>query len=326
MPIALPIAGLPSQPHQGVGARLVRRLGGAVRSAIVSAITLTGARRRPAVSQTSRDRAAAQHPDAPAPSRVRVPHAPQAALPAPLLPPPWLALLLARRRRRPARPNRADPPFTPEAYPQLSPKACAVLNTPLKDCDPKTLELVVSTFTQYINQVMAPEAGISDHAATLPNLWHRLSIALDDAKADTTVPATPEPAPATPAGAVPDVPVLSPDPPAPAPPTGPAMPPVKASAPLSGPPASDQPPDPPITTAAPQTTPHIAATPAPLVHPSWPSSNLGRSFRHHTQSFAPWCRPSFRYCRALFPRALRDALQCQPPPWRLYYAACTGPP
>jgi len=311
MPIALDTAGLPSQPHQGVGARLVRRLGGAVRSAIVSAITLTGARRRPVLPQTSQDHAAAQHPQAPVPRRVPVPHPPRAALPAPLLLPPWLPPLLARRRRRPACLNQADTPFTPETHPQLSPKACAVLNTPVKDCDPKTLELLVSTFTQYINQVMSPETGSMDPQAVLPNLWHRLSTTLADTDLDVSLPAAPQPVPATLADEVPDAPVASPHPPAPL--TGPTMPSAKDASrlsplPLPGLPASDPLAEAITTTAAaPKTPPDFAARSAPVRH-------------------ASLRRRLFRRRRASFLGSRSDKLQCLPPPWRLYYAACTGPP
>jgi len=238
--------------------------------------------------------------------------------------------LLARRHRHPAatsRPaflNQGDTPFTPQAYPQLSPKACAVLNTPLKDCDPKTLELLLSAFTQHINQIMSPEAGITDPQAFLASLWHRLSIALDDAKADTSLPATPEAVRATPADAVADAPAVLPDPPVPAPPTGPG--PSAEDAPrLSTVPLSDPPADAVITAAAPQTTPDSAVPSAPVGHASRPLSNPGRLFRYPTQSAARW--RLFHFCSALFPsRGVRDALPCPRPPWRLYYAACTGPP
>jgi hypothetical protein len=336
MPTALHTAGLPSQSHQGVGARLVRRLGGAVRSAIVSGITLAGALRRPAPfltagSQTSRDHAAPQDPQAPAPRPVRVPRRPRTALPVPSLLPRLLARLLARHHHRPAaasRPaslNQGDAPFTPEAFPQLSPKACAVLNTPLKDCDPESLERVLSAFAQHISEVMSPESGTTDPAATLPNLWHRSSTALADTKADASLSTTPEAVPATPTDAVPAAPVGSPHPPAQVPPTAPTTlwtndAPRLSPLPLSGPPASEQP-------AAPQTTPDIAAPSAPVAHGSRPLSNFGRSFRYYTQFPERWHRGPLRCCRALFPsRGVRDGLQCLPPPWRLYYAARPGPP
>jgi len=343
MPVALNTAVPPSQSRQRVGTRLVRRLGGAVRSAIGSAINLARAVRRPAVS---RHHAAAQ---APAPSRVRVPrprHAPstspalrawaakqtkaptkQAAEGAAPLPLPWLAHLLARRQHRlaatsrPAWPNQGDIHFTPQAFPQLSAKACAVLNTPLKDCDPKTLRLLVSTFTQHINQVMSPEAGITDPAAAFPNLLHRLNAALADTNADASLSITPPAVPATPADAVPDAP---PQPPAQAPTTAPTTQwtnhaPRLSPLPPSGPPASDQPADATTTAAAPATTPDNATPCAPLVHRS-------RSFRYHTRSFARRRGRHVRRCRAPFPRGVRDGRRCLPPPWRLYYAACTGPP
>ena len=342
MPVALATAGLPSQPRQGVGARLIRRLGGAVRSVIGSGINLAAALRRPAVPQTSRNHAATQ---APAPRQVRGPSRPRTPSTSPALRerspakragkgaatlrPPWLARLLARRHHRlapvsrPAFRNRGDIHFTPQAFPQLSPQACAVLNTPLKDCDPKTLNLLVSAFTQHINQLMSPEAGIADPTAAFPNLLHCLSTALDDAKADTSAPATPKAAPATLPGAVPDAPVASPHPPVQAPPTAPTRQWTNRALrvsplPLSGLPASDQQAAT-ITIAAPHTPPDIPAPSGPVVHRS-------RWFRYDTRSFGPRRRSRFRRCRALFPRSLRDNLQSRSPPWRLYYAACTGPP
>ena len=431
MPIALHTAGLAFQSPQGVGARLVRRLGGAVRSAIVRGITLAGSLRRPAASQTSHHRTAAQQPQAPAPRRLPLPRPPRApststsTSPAPRawaakqtkapakragegaapLPPPWLAhLLAARHHRRPAatsRPaclNQREIHFTPRAFPQLSAKACAVLNTPVKDCDPKTLKLLVSTFTQHINQVLSPEAGIADPAAVFPNLlhrlnaaladtkaapslsttpqavpatpadtvpdapiaspdppalvsaftqhinqvmlpeagiadpaaafpslWHRLNAALADTNAGASLSTTPQPVPATSTDAVPDAPIASPGPPAQAPTTGPTTlsakdAPSVSPLPLSGPPASDPPTHATITPAAPQSTPHIPTPSAPVVRRS-------RSCRYRTRSFARWRRRRVRCHRALFPRSLRASLQCpQPPPHRLYYAACTGPP
>jgi len=284
MPTALHIAGLPTQSHQGTGARLVRRLGGAVRSLIARGITLAGTLRRPAVPRASRNQVAAQ---APAPRRMPVPRRPRAALPAaPLLLPPLLARLLALRHRRPAatgRPahlNQGDKPFTPEAFPQLSPKACAVLNTPLKECDPKTLELVFSTFASHINQPMSPKAGMTDPAATLPNLWYRLNAALADTNNDMCLSTTPAPVPAAPADAVPDAPVVSPQPPAQALTTAPTTLSAKdatrlLSLPLSGPPASDPPTDAAITAPARQPTPHITAPSAPVGHASRSLSTPG---------------------------------------------------
>jgi len=301
MPIALHPAGLRSQSHHGVGARLVRRLGGAVRSLIVSGIAGT---RRPAMPQTSRGHAAAQYLEAAAPRRVPVPR-----------PSRLLARLFARRRRRPACRNQGDKLFTPQEYPQLSPKACAVLNKPLKDCDPKTLELLVSALVQHINQVMPTESGIADPAATLPNLWHRLNAALADTPADISLPATPEAAPATPADAVPDAPVASPHPPAS--PTGPRPPakdaPRLAPLPRSAPPASDAT----ITAAVLRTPPEIAAPSRPVVHRS-------RSFLYRTQSSARWRRCD---SQPSLPRRIRVYLCASVVPFPCcHYTASTGPP
>ena len=191
-----------------------------MRSVIVSGITLAGALRRPAPAltagaQTSREHAAARAPESLASRRARMPPRLHTALPARLLLPHWLAApLLARRRCRPASLTQGETHFTPEAFPQLSPKACAVLNTPLKECDPKTLDLLVSTFTRYIGEIISPEAGITDLEAILPNLWHRLNAALADTKADTSLPTTPQPVPAVPADTGPDALVASPHPPA----------------------------------------------------------------------------------------------------------------
>ena len=291
MPSTLHPAVPPSQSRHGVGVRLVRHLGGMVRSAIVRGITLAGARRRPAPcltarSQTSRDHAAAQHPEDSMPSRLPLPGGPR--------------LLAARRHRSPAsvsRPaflNQGDAPFTPEAFPQLSPQTCAVLNTPLKDCDPKTLELVFSTFASHINQLVSPDAGITDPAATLPNLWHRISTALADTNADTSLPATPQAVvPAVPA---PDAPVASPHSPAQVPPTGPRPSakdaPRLSTLPRSGPPASESPADAAITAAviAELSTGRSAMIPGLVTDQQWeiiepflttPSSHGGRPPRNH---------------------------------------------
>jgi len=329
MPTALHTAAPTSQSHQGVGARLVRRLGGAVRSAIGSSINLAAALRRPPASQASPDHAAAQHPQAPVPSRVPLPRRPPRARPLPFLLPHWLAPLLAHYRRRPASenrrafPNHGDTPFTPEAYPQLSPKACAVLNTPLKDCDPKTLELLFSAFSQHISELMSPEAGITDPAATLPALLHRLNTALGDAKADTSLPATPGAVSVTPGDAVPDAPAVSPHPPAP--PAGPTRPSAKDAPRLPPLPLSDPPNDATITAAARETPPDIAAL-----------SARSRSFRCDTQSFARHRRRHVR-CPSRHGRPIGPTCAGHLPPVsaRQYrrqsvipyrYAACTGPP
>jgi hypothetical protein len=90
------------------------------------------------------------------------------------------------------------------------------------------------------NQVVSPEAGITDPSAAFDNLWHRLNAALADAKTDTSSPATPQAVPATPTDVAPDARIVSPDPPAQVPATGPTRPsaqeaPRLSPVPLSGP-------------------------------------------------------------------------------------------
>jgi len=279
---------------------------------------------------------ATPHPPLPLRSRPRAP-AKQAAEGAAPLPPPWLARLLGRRQHRlaatsrPVWPNQGDIHFTPQAFPQLSPKACAILNTPLKDCDPKTLKLLVSTFTQHISQVMSPEAGITDPAAVFPNLLHRLNAALADTKADPSLSTTPQAVPPTPPDSAPNAPAASPHPPVQAPPTAPTtqwtnQAPRVSPPPQSDPPIPDQPADVAIT-AAPETTPDIATLSSPVGHASRSLSNPGRSFRSSPQSFARRRPRHVPRCRAfVHVRSLRDGPQSPPPPRRLYYAASTGPP
>ena len=202
-----------------------------------------------------------------------------------------------RPRPAPHFSTQGDKPFTPEACPQLSPKACAVLNTPLKERDPRTLELVFPTFAGHGNQLMSPEAGVTDPTAALPNLWHRLNAALADTNNSTGLSTIPEPVPATPADALQDAPVVPPQPPAHAQ-------------------ASDPPINAAITAPAPQSTRHIAAPYAPVGHASQSSSTPGQSFRYLPQSFKWWRRRHVRDCPAFSPQSLRDALQCLPPPWR----------
>ena len=206
---ALSLPDLPSQPHQGVGARLVRRLGGAVRSAITGGMTLATGRRRPAAPQPDIDHPVARDPDPrPAPAPEHLPGQPRTA--SPVTPdrsasPGWLARL-SGRGRRPTRFNYAllpdgDAPFTPEAFPGLTPEFCTFLNTPLEECDPEMLTLLYAVLAEHIAAVMPAEAGMGDAGEVFSKLWGRLAAAVGDA-----VPA------AGPAVAPPDAPVAAPDP------------------------------------------------------------------------------------------------------------------
>ncbi len=94
------IAGLPCQPHQWVGVRFVRRLGGAVRTIVSSGITLAGSLWRPVAPIPTSNPPAAADLEAPLPAKPpRSPRRSCAAAPVPQsLPPGWLAHSLSRRR------------------------------------------------------------------------------------------------------------------------------------------------------------------------------------------------------------------------------------
>ena len=158
---------LASQPH-GVGARLLRRLGGAVRNVIAGGLTLAGAPRRPVASQPGIGHTVVRNAHAcPVPGRASRARRPRTAAPArPPQParPVWLARLLGRRPR-PAPvsaslfPGNRDTPFTPETVPGLGPELCAVLNTPLEDCDPEIVRILLASLAQTIARSMPSEAG-----------------------------------------------------------------------------------------------------------------------------------------------------------------------
>lgn len=184
-------AGLSSQPRQTGGAWLVRRLGGAVRGAIAGISRF--ARCRPAMPR--RRRQLGPDPvtrclDEACPELSRGPagvvsHQPRVA-PSP-----------PRRRSR----RRADTRFTPLAYPELSPAACAILNTPLEECDPAVLEVLSSAFIQYLEQMLPQEPDAGDSGELMSGLWGRLNAALAAASPDA---APPDEAAAAAVEAVPD--------------------------------------------------------------------------------------------------------------------------
>ena len=176
-----------SPSPQGVGARLVRRLGGAVRKTIAGGVTLAGALRRPAASQPRIGHPVVRNADvcpacAPEP-RARRPHA---APPAPSQPrrPVWLTRLLHRRCRQPAPSGYGqfaadnNAPFTLEEFPGLLPEACAFFNTPLEDLDPEILPRLLGVFAEKIVHLIPPELGITDPQELFSDLWDRLGAPL----------------------------------------------------------------------------------------------------------------------------------------------------
>ena len=73
---------------------------------------------------------------------------------------------LFRRRPMAAVPEQyREPPdlqFTAEAFPALSPEARAFFNTPLEDCDPAMLGVVLGALAELITGSMTPREGMQD--------------------------------------------------------------------------------------------------------------------------------------------------------------------
>ena len=174
MPAASPPAGLPSQTHKAGGARALSRFRGAVRRVVAGSIALTGRLRRPAAPKPRHT--------APAPREMSAPSSPRrrpalrrsrAAAPVPQPAPArpgWLARWFGPHRRSsapPARPPFADSndtPFTPESCPGLSPEVCRLLNTPVEDCNPEDLRLVLAVFARHLAETVPPALGLDAEA------------------------------------------------------------------------------------------------------------------------------------------------------------------
>ena len=239
-------------------------------------------RQRPGASPPRAGRAPPhrfRHPGQPAPAGSHVGSAPTGAGP----------------HRPPARrcPTATILPFTPEAYPGLGPEVCAVLNTPVEECDPELLRLVLAVFVRHIADSMPPELGL-DAEALFSGLWGRLGAVPGEAGPDAPPAEEPPPTPLAPKDAEPDAP--------PAPPVTPLQPPGTA--------ASDNAATAPIV--ARETAPDAASLIAPAYRRRRPLLGSSRSFRRCRRSDLRGGRP--------------DALQRLPPQRRLCYAACAGPP
>ena len=150
-----PTAGLTSQPRKGIGARVAggfSRLGAALRSVVA------GGPRRPPSGPDSRTAPDADRP--PAARQARAPRPPGRARKG------GLARLFGRRRPTAAVPEQsrelADFEFTGEAFPELSPEARAFFNTPLEECDPALLGIVLEALAELIAGAMTPQEGMRD--------------------------------------------------------------------------------------------------------------------------------------------------------------------
>ena len=300
MPNAPRPAGLSSQTPQGGGARLVRRFGGAVRGVIAGGIAIAGRLRRPAAPEPRHTPPAPRDKTAsPAPRRPHVPPRPRAA--AAVAPPQqlgWLARWFGPRRRQPTARNRApvpdsnDAPFTTQAYPGLSPEACALFNTPVEDCDPEILRVMLAVLARHIADSMGPALG-QDAETLFATLCGRLGTVPGDAGPDAAAAEAAVPMRATPAATAPDLAATAP---APA---------DQADATAAG------------AAGMRETTPDAAPLTGPvrrrsLVH------DAGRPLPHRRRS-------RLHRDRSRLHRGVRHQRQ-RLPSRRLCYAACAGPP
>ena len=211
MATALPLPGLSSQTHQGVGARFVSRIGGALRNAFAG-LTRPRRQRRPAAPPPNAGQPAARDPEnSPAPPRRRrAPRPSPTPPPAPSPRPGWIASWFGLRRNPPAAsrhqavPDSHDGPITPEAYPHLTPEVCALLNTPVAECDPELLRLTLAVFVRHLAESLPPELG-QDAQALFATFWDRLGAPLSQEAADAPPPDQPD-APSGSADAIPDTP------------------------------------------------------------------------------------------------------------------------
>ena len=188
-PASLPTTGPTSQPHHGVGARFVRRLGGAVRSIVSGGITLTRGLRRPAAPIASRVSPGAPGVETPVPpSRRRNPHCAPAAEP---IPQSIVAAWLSGGHRRRGSAHRPDAPYLPEVYAGLSPEARTFLTTPMEECDPAKLALLYSTFEQHIAEAITSGAGFKDPKALFARVCGCFDAAIDHAQPGATAAVPP---------------------------------------------------------------------------------------------------------------------------------------
>jgi hypothetical protein len=323
---ALTPAALATPPRKGIGARIVHGLGRV--GAALHGVVAGRLRRRPSGPDSP---IAAEADGATAAMPARAPRQP--------------------RRRRIGVPERhRDLAFTAAAFPNLSPAARELFNTPLEDCDPAMVGIVLEALAEAIAGMMTPRDGMQDARDVYLALSSRLG-ALTGGTHGTlpeTVPATPaEPAdPAAPAA-----PVAPADPDATGPQAaspdlagstpGSVAPPLDGSADARGEAApatagSDQSAAPPV--APPPSGPaRIDAgtntSPAPHDRSAGPRQSPRRPFRRGRQ-FAAGRFATGRFAtgrlvlaRRTIPFHRQNILAwVKPPPRLLCYAACAGPP
>ena len=170
---------------------LVRRVGGVVRSAIAGGLAHAGVLRRHQAAPRSEIGHDSMTPEVDGravsarESRMRRPRTAAPPPPSESAHPGWLVPWRSRRTMPRGRNSRHAPPgpeqypepdiacFTPEAFPALTPEACAFLNTPLEECDPDILLFMFSGLTKYLTEL--PEgAEVPDPMELFATLWDRL--------------------------------------------------------------------------------------------------------------------------------------------------------
>lgn len=186
----------PTKPRQGVGARIARRFGGVVRKAFAALSRPSSPQRQTAAPAARKPHT---HLEQQPPRQSETQARPTPAAPPQPARPGWLARCFSvRRRPRPASRRRRQSryvPFTPETCRGLTAEDCALLNTPLQDCDPEVLRQLLFGLAQHLVAAMPTEAGMPDAKAMFATLWDRLG-APGDATPDETPPVAPEETPA----------------------------------------------------------------------------------------------------------------------------------
>ena len=315
-------ADLASQPRKGFGARVASgfsRISTALRSAVACGL------RRPHAGPDSGTAPTADRPEA---ASSEAPHPAHAGV---------LAQLTGRRRAPTAAQRRSqelsDAAFIDASFPGLRPDVRAFFNTPVEQCDPETLRIVLEALAGLIAGAMTPQDGMRDTQDVFLALSTRLAAAVNDA-GQTPPAAVPEAVAAADAAATAALnpPAGSPGLAGAAPPGDPAAPPSdgtavaqRAAAPASA--APDQAATAPIAplpsgaSAGDSLMPNAGAPKRGCVPPC--------HARHRSLRSAPG---SARRGIALRPRNIiplrhRDQSRHLPgPPRLLFYAACAGPP
>ena len=166
-------ADLASQPRKGFGARVAggfSRLGAALRNAVA------GGLRRPQAAPDSRTAPEADRGEAASTSAPRRPRGAHAGV---------LARLTGRRRTPPAAQRRsqelAEADYIDASFPGMRPEVRAFFNTPVEQCDPESLRIVLEALSELIAGVMTPQAGMRDAQDVFLTLSTSLGAALGDA-------------------------------------------------------------------------------------------------------------------------------------------------